>query len=105
MSPTVVAKIENMNPLWSVKDRIARAMIDAAERDGLRSSRYGHHRAHKRQYRHRSGLCLCGPGIQVEGLTMPESMTIERRRLLKALGAEVILTPAAEGMNGAVETR
>ena len=99
---TVVGKVENMNPLWSVKDRIGRAMIDAMEKDGLIKD----DTVIIEPTSGNTGIALayvCAARGYTLKVCMPESMTLERRRLLKALGAEVILTPAAEGMPGAVK--
>jgi cysteine synthase A len=98
----VLAKMESRNPLASIKDRVGVAMIDAAERDG----------------KLKPGSLLVEPTSGNTGialafaaaargyrliLTMPESMSIERRKVLKALGAEVVLTPADAGMRGSID--
>lgn len=98
---TVACKMENMNPLWSVKDRLGRALIDAAEREG----KIGPDTVIIEPTSGNTGIGLAyvaaSRGYRLM-VTMPESMTIERRRLLKALGAEIVLTPASDGMPGAM---
>lgn len=98
----IVAKLESANPGGSVKDRIALAMIEAAEADGRLVAGAGI--VEPTSGNTGIGLAMVGAarGYRVV-LTMPESMSIERRAILAALGAELELTPAAEGMRGAIE--
>lgn len=98
---TVLGKCEFFQPLGSVKDRIGKAMIDAAEKAG-QLNRSTHIIEPTSGNTGIALAFLCASrGYQLT-LTMPESMSAERRVLLKALGAELVLTPAAEGMKGAI---
>ena len=98
----IVAKIESFNPGGSVKDRIALAMIEDAERKGLLKP--GATIIEPTSGNTGVGLALVAA---VKGykliLTMPETMSVERRNLVKAYGAQVKLTPGKEGMKGAIE--
>jgi cysteine synthase A len=100
-SALVLAKLEFFNPMSSVKDRIALAMLEAARERGLIKE-------HSLIIEPTSGNTGIGLAFvcAVRGyrlmLTMPETMSVERRKILKALGAEIVLTPGAEGMRGAI---
>ena len=98
---TVVAKLESFNPMGSVKDRIGLAMIEAAERDGrLRKDTLIVEPTSGNTGIGLAFVCAA-KGYRIV-LTMPETVSGERRQILKALGAEVVLTPGAEGMPGAI---
>ena len=97
----VVAKLESYNPAHSVKDRIGVAMLDAAERDGL----IGPDTVILEPTSGNTGIALamvCAARGYRCVLTMPETMSKERRQLLRALGADLILTPGPDGMPGAI---
>jgi cysteine synthase len=97
----VVAKLESFNPAASVKDRLGVALIDAAEEAGLLKD----DTVILEPTSGNTGIALAmvaaARGYRIT-LTMPETMSVERRKLLRALGAELILTPGPEGMPGAI---
>ena len=98
----LLAKLEFFNPLGSVKDRIAAAMIDKAELDGL----VGPDTLIVEPTSGNTGIALAFIAAAKNYklcLTMPETMSVERRKLLTHLGAELVLTPGSEGMKGAIK--
>ena len=99
---TLLAKLEFRNPVGSVKDRIGLAMIEAAERQGLIHS----DTLIVEPTSGNTGIALafvCAAKKYRLMLTMPETMSVERKKLLKHLGAELVLTPGSEGMKGAIK--
>jgi len=98
----IVAKLEYFNPLGSVKDRIAAAMLDDAENKGL----LGPETLIVEPTSGNTGIGLafiCAARGYRLCLTMPETMSVERQKLLRHLGARLVLTPGPQGMNGAIE--
>jgi cysteine synthase A len=101
LQATIIAKLESLNPARSVKDRVGFALIDDAEEKGILNK----HTVIIEPTSGNTGVGLAWVAA-VRGyhvvLTMPESMSMERRSLLRAFGAEIVLTPAHEGMKGAI---
>jgi len=102
VEPNVYVKIEAFNPGASVKDRICMAMIEAAEREGIINKETTIVEPTSGNTGIGLALVCAAKGYNLI-LTMPESMSIERRKILKAYGANIVLTPASGGMKGAID--
>ena len=103
LGATVIGKVESFNPGGSVKDRIARAMLEAAEAEGLLTP----DTVIIEPTSGNTGIGLAALAAMRGNriiITMPDTMSVERRNLMRAYGAELVLTPGAEGMKGAIAT-